>query len=949
MRKLQLIRVNYVSATKIRLCFSWLLRKTVSTLSPLNYTISGPNAITIISVARYKHTYIDLTVSGLLPFRTYSVFVHYMQTREGYPMPFSRAYRTATATASNLPDPTAPRLSSISRYGVLYLTVVFNDYMLNNASLVSTTNYIISGPSVITVVYVARIAADQVRVKLSGEQVSGGTYTLTVSQVKDCAGNTIDPMHNYSTFSGQAFSIPTIAAISSVVDSLQVSFSKDISDVELTNQSSYVFTCPNTNFLRFLDKVYCSKTGGKIITGVSLGSSPLYISRDLGGHWGALYPDTGTMTYGPRCSQSANGSIIFLCAYQRRIYLSTDYGESFVEARPLGDTDQSWRYTCCDDDGSVLIATGFGANMFYISVNSGNTWNQITTIPTGTKFEPVCSADGSVIAVNVGTKLYVSTNTGSSWTDRTPSSMRDGFVTYSMAMSTDGSCIMYINDETTGDDTVRYTSNYGANWTTVLLPTGGAIQSQCAMSSDGQVLYVINGTCIYRSANAGSSWADKNIAAIITNPHQLACNATGTTVVVVDSTVSGTYNYLGNVYISENGGDTWTLKKPAYLTAKKITKIDSKTVTVEIAAEMTTGVANYTLTCDQLHDSTGNSLSPNYKSFNGVGTRPRVSSSVFTYPFTIQVNFDSKMLNNSALNNVANYAVTGLGSGSVTAVSCLATGTVTQITLTVVWDVEGEYTITLNNITDAAENTLENGYNTVSFEGSPTFRSHSTLSSGLLALYLFDNSSGDVTGVFNGTWLGSSTYTTGLVSQAAQLKEGVGYVSLGTSSSLTPSSISVGGFFYPAIFTGRTGLVQRFTGSDMSYCLNINNNSIGGVEPHISIDFEWRVQCAGGADSVVHTILYPYNPFVLALGTYDGTTIKLYTYDSELEAIHIVEKVHAFGGAILNQPAVEVKIGGQYPGATAQTITADLVGIWNRILNLAEVTDFFNENKGLVY
>lgn len=202
-KRLQLYNVIYVSSTKIRLCFTNLLRCASTTLSPSNYTITGgDNDVTVISVARYKHTYIDLTVSELLPNRAYSVNVKYMEDRQGNPMPFSTAYRTTTKKASSLPDTTAPKLDRIVRYGTLYLDIVFDDYMLADPALIDPANYAISGPTALSATYAAVISDTRVRIKLSDEQVNRESYTLTITGVRDQAGNAIDTGNNSAAFSG---------------------------------------------------------------------------------------------------------------------------------------------------------------------------------------------------------------------------------------------------------------------------------------------------------------------------------------------------------------------------------------------------------------------------------------------------------------------------------------------------------------------------------------------------------------------------------------------------------------------------------------------------------------------------------------------------------------------------------------------------------------------------
>ncbi len=71
-----------------------------------------------------------------------------------------------------------------------------------------------------------------------------------------------------------------------------------------------------------------------------------------------------------------------------RLYISTDAGQTWNEARPAGDTDKSWHAVASSADGSRLIAgvgggrfSGGGAGRLYLSSNSGQSWTE--TRPAG--------------------------------------------------------------------------------------------------------------------------------------------------------------------------------------------------------------------------------------------------------------------------------------------------------------------------------------------------------------------------------------------------------------------------------------------------------------------------------------------------------------------------------------------------------------------------------------
>src|SRR5262245_44849978 len=79
----------------------------------------------------------------------------------------------------------------------------------------------------------------------------------------------------------------------------------------------------------------------------------------------------------------------------------------------------SWYCIASSSDGSKLSA-GFASGGVYTSTNGGTTW-ALTGSPTENWLSLASSANGDNLIAGAYVSLYISTNAGASWTNRTPS------------------------------------------------------------------------------------------------------------------------------------------------------------------------------------------------------------------------------------------------------------------------------------------------------------------------------------------------------------------------------------------------------------------------------------------------------------------------------------------------------------------------------------------------
>ncbi|MEY2778349.1 MAG: hypothetical protein RL008_445 [Actinomycetota bacterium] len=215
---------------------------------------------------------------------------------------------------------------------------------------------------------------------------------------------------------------------------------------------------------------------------------------------------------------------------------------STLTTTELNSPSLDWRSIAISSDGTKIVAASTGA--IYVSSDSGTTW---TSRYSGPNFNSVAiSGDGNkIMATNRGNQnsyIYTSTNFGTSWTTSRPS----GYECWNLCkieMSTDGTRIYLTNY----DNGIYVSSDSGVNWTRT---STSQYFNTFSASSDGQYAVAAqDGGHIYKSSDYGSTWNQ------ITN----AGNKNWVSITVSDDgqkiAASAWENY---VYTSDNGGTTWT-------------------------------------------------------------------------------------------------------------------------------------------------------------------------------------------------------------------------------------------------------------------------------------------------------------------------------------------------------------------------------------------------------
>jgi hypothetical protein len=177
----------------------------------------------------------------------------------------------------------------------------------------------------------------------------------------------------------------------------------------------------------------------------------------------------------------------------------------------------------------------------YVSTNSGTTWTQTNPSPIWTAV--ACSSDGTKgVAVTLGSGIYTSTNSGGTW-NLSYSSLN----TWSAVASTTNASILVATSQGNG---IYISTNSGASWSqsynSPLSWTGIAIDST------GQFISAVsNGSGIYTSLNGGGSWSQ---TLNVPNNFSGIASSYGSQQVAVANQFGGS----NGVQTSINSGATWT-------------------------------------------------------------------------------------------------------------------------------------------------------------------------------------------------------------------------------------------------------------------------------------------------------------------------------------------------------------------------------------------------------
>jgi photosystem II stability/assembly factor-like uncharacterized protein len=282
----------------------------------------------------------------------------------------------------------------------------------------------------------------------------------------------------------------------------------------------------------YASNVCCSADFGKILLSCSVSSEErVYLSSDQGKSWSNITP-TGISGIADWCAISGNGGTLFVVTEDATVLKSTNDGAAWTNITPadfdpgkgeLGLINSS-------NDASVIALTHYNdyydellevdvyENYVSISTDGGANWSKNLTIANQINHVFV-SSDGTNVLAGVYGGLYVSSNSGATFTQKiTLDDPDNDLINYAVCDSA-GTIIYCCCMESSGLNVFYASYDNGTNWE-LKYPTGTDDETlySAATSNDGSVVLIANGYYrsvgvetekggyIYVSQDSGQTW-----------------------------------------------------------------------------------------------------------------------------------------------------------------------------------------------------------------------------------------------------------------------------------------------------------------------------------------------------------------------------------------------------------------------------------------------------------
>jgi len=295
---------------------------------------------------------------------------------------------------------------------------------------------------------------------------------------------------------------------------------------------------------------------------VGHGNNSLYVSTDTGANFTEASPMGGDNGSWDDLDVSGDGSSLWVSwANNGRLWNSIDDGANWTEYRPGAvDSDFSW-CQAVSNDGSYVLAGQSGGNV-YVSSNSGTGWTDVTAavgVGISSWSDCVASSTGQYMAITTFTQtpsegyVYTSSNYGSTWTSRDPFGSSQRWA--SLDMSSDGSVLIARKF----DNPRSYlSSDYGVNWAEI--QPRGNVNAEIAysLSSDGGIIYAAcRDERVYKSTDTGANWSEVDVVGANNCGWKAVAIDADASVIIAGSIVNGD-SANGHIQLSTDSGANFT-------------------------------------------------------------------------------------------------------------------------------------------------------------------------------------------------------------------------------------------------------------------------------------------------------------------------------------------------------------------------------------------------------
>ena len=231
-----------------------------------------------------------------------------------------------------------------------------------------------------------------------------------------------------------------------------------------TNYGS-TFTSSNYNYT--WESIAVSYDGTRMAAVQRDTTSKIWVSSNSGVTWTAMF---GTNQFWLNISCNQDASILLACDNSGYLYKSTNSGSNFTQLTSSGS--RLWYYCCMSANGTLMAAV-VKPGYIYISSNSGTNWTEVTSVGSRNWNCISCSSDGTKIIATNNITTVISTDSGSSWIVRNPTTGCQG-----CAVSKDGN-VFFVTESSSG---LYKSINNGSSWENIKPNSPGYI---CTCNQDG--------------------------------------------------------------------------------------------------------------------------------------------------------------------------------------------------------------------------------------------------------------------------------------------------------------------------------------------------------------------------------------------------------------------------------------------------------------------------------
>ncbi len=227
------------------------------------------------------------------------------------------------------------------------------------------------------------------------------------------------------------------------------------------------------------------------------------------------------------------------------------------------NTDETSSLALTDVDGStdtktLILCQGF-AGKVRLSKDSGDSWTSVDSLGSKDWKFVSSSADGKTLTAYHGLKLCVSTDSGSSWTEKglsnIPSAPKLWTPWLAMDAADDGKTLVVATSKN-----LYLTTDAGGSWSGVGNPgdLGRSQWRSVAINKDGsRIVAGTQGGKVYVGTKNGSTWTWTSTS--FTGTWVVACSSDGKTIAAANYSRGGK---KGKIQWSDNDGVTWTEQAP---------------------------------------------------------------------------------------------------------------------------------------------------------------------------------------------------------------------------------------------------------------------------------------------------------------------------------------------------------------------------------------------------